>query len=106
VYEPIKFELLPDIGLGMRFMELLALGAWQFHETSLATTDKRSGEKSTVSPSSSSAVSFRRDADFVDHRTSLDSRTLLEQIEHQCMPCATHIWIMYHLIHQSMLQSQ
>jgi hypothetical protein len=46
--------------------------------------DKRSGEKSTASPSPSSTVPFRRDADFVDRKASHDGSTLLEQIELLC----------------------
>jgi Heterokaryon incompatibility protein (HET) len=46
--------------------------------------DKRSVEKSTASPSPSSTVPFRRDADFVDRRASHDGSTLLEKIEQRC----------------------
>jgi hypothetical protein len=43
-----------------------------------------------TSPSPSSTVPFRRDADFVDRRASQD-RTLLEQIEQQCAAPAARV---------------
>jgi Heterokaryon incompatibility protein (HET) len=53
--------------------------------------EKRYGGKSTASPSPSSTVPFRRDADFVDRRASQDDRTLLEQIEQQCAAPASRV---------------
>ena len=53
--------------------------------------DKRSGRNITASLSPSSTVPFRSDTDFVDRRTSLDGRTLLEQIQQQCAAPAARV---------------
>jgi hypothetical protein len=36
-------------------------------------------------------VPFRRDADFIDRRTSPNSRTILEQIQQQCTTPAARV---------------
>jgi hypothetical protein len=53
--------------------------------------EKRFGKKAITLPSPSSTVPFRRDADFVDRRTSPDGRTLLEQIQQQCAAPAARV---------------
>jgi hypothetical protein len=53
--------------------------------------DRRSGGKITASPWPSSTVPFRRDTDFVDRRTSLDGKTLLEKIQQQCATPAARV---------------
>jgi hypothetical protein len=52
---------------------------------------RRSGKKIIASPSPSSTVPFRRDADFVDRRTYPDGKTLLEQIQQQCAAPAARV---------------
>lgn len=44
-----------------------------------------------TSPSPSSTVPFRRDADFVDRRATQDGQTLLKQVEQQCAAPAARV---------------
>jgi hypothetical protein len=48
-------------------------------------------ERPETPPLPSSLVPFRRDVDFVDRRTSNNSRTLLECIEEQCRHAASRV---------------